>query len=142
LRPGVALCIPLGLYDHSGITIFHGRRSLWDSAGWDSGQVGWHYVTKAKVDEEWNGDLDKARACLEGEVRIYDDYLTGSVYGYVIDEDGDSCWGFFGYEHEKTGLLEYARNAIDCQIKQEEREAAEFMREESIRKDTEGLTCD
>lgn len=37
------------------------------------------------------------------EVETYDQYLTGDVYGYVIEsEDGtvdDSCWGFFGLDH-------------------------------------------
>lgn len=109
LRPDIALCLPLGLYDHSGITIFHGTRSPWDSAGWDSGQVGWHYVTKAKVDEEWNGDLEAARKYLEAEVKEYDDYLRGNCWGYTIEtrsgEPIDSCWGFLGDELEETGML-------------------------------------
>jgi hypothetical protein len=34
-------------------------------------------------------------------VQTYDDYLTGNVWGFIIeDEDeengGDSCWGFIG----------------------------------------------
>jgi hypothetical protein len=48
---------------------------------------------------------------LVSEVKIYDDYLTGNVWGYTIesthdcsecsakvheDEHEDSCWGFIG----------------------------------------------
>jgi hypothetical protein len=42
---------------------------------------------------------------LIGEVKTYDDYLTGNVYGYkVIDEQGneeDSCWGYYGEDSIK-----------------------------------------
>ena len=37
------------------------------------------------------------------EVEVYDQYITGEVYGYVIkDEEGNElepCWGFFGMDH-------------------------------------------
>ena len=28
-------------------------------------------------------------------------YLSGDVWGYIVDEDNkdDSCWGFFGYDY-------------------------------------------
>jgi hypothetical protein len=46
----------------------------------------------------WN-----AKNCLRGEIKTWDDYVRGNVYGYVLtgpeDEDGaplDSCWGFYG----------------------------------------------
>ena len=59
-----------------------------------------------------------------GEVELYDNYLTGMVYGYDIEpkdsnkliECDDSCWGFYGSDFEKNGLLEYAKNAIDGAI--------------------------
>lgn len=100
-----ALVLPLGLYDHSGITMYIGARSPFDSAGWDSGQVGFVYVTKEKARAEYGKRLTKARLaqvekCVRGEVSTYDDYLTGNVWGFVVeDEDGecvDSCWGFVG----------------------------------------------
>lgn len=60
------------------------------------------------------GDIEKVMAnkaieILENEVRIYDDYLRGEVYGFVLEkkevcaccgqieyEEIDSCWGFYG----------------------------------------------
>lgn len=106
LRDDIAICLPLYLYDHSGITISHGRFSC----SWDSGQVGWHYVTKATADENWPGwTEDRLRRYLEAELETYDQYLRGNVWGYVIeDEDGDdvdSCWGFYGDGLEETGIL-------------------------------------
>jgi hypothetical protein len=32
------------------------------------------------------------------EVKEFSAYLSGEVYGYVIDDDGDSCWGFYSVE--------------------------------------------
>ena len=50
---------------------------------------------------------------IRGEVAEYDQYLTGQVYGYVIeDEDGDhvdSCWGFIGgLDYVRTSAKEAA----------------------------------
>lgn len=98
------LLIPLFLYDHSGITM--SARPF--SCPWDSGQVGWIYATRETILKEWgkgNRVTAKARklaeSCLLDEVKTYDEYLTGSVYGYVAEcgGDKDSCWGFFGFEY-------------------------------------------
>lgn len=89
--------LPLYLYDHSGITISTSPFSC----PWDSGQVGWIYATKETLDKE-TFDIDHATKYLIGEVETYDQYLTGQVYGYEVeDEDGNflaSCWGFYGEE--------------------------------------------
>lgn len=97
---------PLYLYDHSGITI-----SLSPfSCRWDSGQVGWvmlepddlrkKYKAKRLSKNHWK----KAEKVIENEVKVFDDYLTGSVYGFkAFDSDGeefDSCWGYYGDTEE------------------------------------------
>jgi hypothetical protein len=72
----------------------------------------------------------KAINLMIAEVKTYDQYLTGEVYGYSIEptdknksiECDDSCWGFYGYDHEKSGLMEYAKNAIDCAISEYKKE--------------------
>ena len=50
---------------------------------------------------------------LQSEVRVYDKYLTGDVYGYVVENEAgetvESCWGFFGEEdcrHEGQSVIE------------------------------------
>jgi len=107
---------PLYLYDHSGITISMGGFSC----PWDSGQVGYIYIDKATIVENW-GDTpeayEKAKKCMEGEVETYDDYLVGSVYGYRIldsegEDTGESCYGYYGYDHEKSDLLPQAKSVI------------------------------
>jgi hypothetical protein len=111
------IILPLYLYDHSGLTM----RTYPFECRWDSGQVGFIYITKEKIKKEMarpktkkkNPDLlpikhiskkIKARAmqCLIGEVETYDKYLRGDVYGYVVEDADenhlDSCYGFYGLE--------------------------------------------
>lgn len=98
--------LPLYLYDHSGLTM--------NTSGfycpWDSGQVGWIYMSKEKAEKE---RLSDPLAFLRSEVAEYDQYLTGDVWGYTItDSDGhhlDSCWGFFGFDHCKEQATESAQ---------------------------------
>lgn len=87
--------LPLYLYDHSGITM-----SIKPfNCGWDSGQVGYIYITKKRAEEEGLSDPYKT---LEHEVKEYNHYLVGNCYGYTIeDKDGEfleSCGGFLGYD--------------------------------------------
>lgn len=104
------IMLDLYLYDHSGITM----RTNSFSCPWDSGAVGFIYMTRAQITKEygWKVLTAKRRAQivrrLEDEVQVYDDYLTGQVYGFDIEvwdgEDwvaADSCWGFYGDEAYK-----------------------------------------
>lgn len=96
---------PLYMYDHSGITI----ATKQFRCPWDSGQIGWVFITKKKQEEMGTPD-DLLLEALEGEVETYDQYLRGDVYGYKIykiekcslghehKEHVDSCWGFYGKE--------------------------------------------
>lgn len=121
---------PLGLIDHSGISIYIGDGAHWcDPGGWDSGQIGWAYVTRKTALYEWGKRnvtrkvRDLAEAALRAEVEVYDQYLRNDVYGYVIvDPSGDdvnSCWGFFGTD----GAIEAATQEIDGEIKRRAAEA-------------------
>lgn len=119
--PHGVIMLPLWLYDHSGISMstgpFIGRAQ---HAEWDSGRVGFIYVTKDAVRKEFGWKkLTKARIrqiekYLEGEVETYDQYLQGDVYEYAItDDEGnclDSCGGFYG---DEDYCLEEARRVAD-----------------------------
>jgi hypothetical protein len=73
--------LPLYLYDHSGITM----NTKGFSCRWDSGQVGWIFVSKKKIREEYNVKritkslVSKVTELLINEVDIYDKYLTGEL---------------------------------------------------------------
>lgn len=111
------IILPLSLYDHSGITM---SCSPFPCA-WDSGQAGWIYMPKKTALENWSGGragaYEMARKCLRSEVEEYDHYLTGNVYGWAAGDD--SCFGYYGYDHEESGLMDAARDSIDCDIKYE-----------------------
>lgn len=89
---------PLYLYDHSGLSISTGSFAC----TFDSGQVGWVYITQSKSDEMGFGGFteEQLHNVIVGEVKTYDAYLTGQVYGYeVTGVEGDhleACWGYFG----------------------------------------------
>lgn len=130
-RSGIALCRPLYLYDHGGITISAGAFSCpWDTGG----QVGWQYLTDEAF-EELGNDRERALACMDATLTEYDDYLTGNVWGFVVEkgvrvskqyEDGravetieweheDSCWGFFGDWHgegDPTGMRDHLPDEV------------------------------
>lgn len=105
---GAGWVLPLYLYDHSGIKLYtEGNTTALHHQEWDSGQVGFIFVTQTKLEEEYGtiGDLEieKAIAVLEAEVKVYSQYLEGEVYGFSIsnpknEEFIDSCWGIIGYD--------------------------------------------
>jgi hypothetical protein len=131
------IMLPLYLYDHSGITMNTGGFSC----PWDSGQVGYIFVTKEQIRKEYDWKLitaarrSKILEYLKGEVTVYDQYLTGDVYGYQLyrldlapdmeleDDDDpadygeeiDSCWGFYGLKDLKAEL----KTTIDGCIKED-----------------------
>lgn len=108
----LAVILPVYMYDHSGITI----STTPFSCPWDSAQLGFIYVTKASLRQEYKVSrmnkkvIENATNCLLAEIETYDQYLTGDVWGYQLykadGEEGDSCWGFFGDDVKKNGMLD------------------------------------
>jgi len=102
--------LPIYLYDHSGLTI---RTTPFDCR-WDSGQIGWIYCDAERLREDFDGDRNLAEKALRAEVAVYDNYLTGEVYGFIVEEceDGewehvDSCYGFYGDDIHTNGIADY-----------------------------------
>lgn len=116
--------LPLFLYDHSGITM----NTSGFSCPWDSGQVGIIYVSNEEIVKEFGKGKkarEKAANLLRSEVEAYDRFLTGQVFGFVVeDEDGeyiDSCCGF--YEDPEGYPLTEARKSVDWHISKQHKEA-------------------
>lgn len=125
---GATVVLPLGLIDHSGISMYVGSGAHpYDAGGWDSGQVGVIFDTPETREELTDQSPEKIEACLREEVEIYDQFLRGEVYGYVVEtKDGehvDSCWGFLGDLDEY--VKPQANEAAECAQKQAEREKIE-----------------
>lgn len=109
-----AIILPLYTFEHGAITM----NTTGYSCRWDSGQVGWIYVERRRIREEYSvkriGKQLKARIedYLRNEVKTYAQYLEGDVYGFIIEdkETGnqiDSCWGFYGTDYLENGMAEY-----------------------------------
>jgi len=111
------LCVPL-YPDHSGLALatrpFH--------CPWDSGQVGWAYMTADTIADELShvpipARLAAARSLIDAEVELYHAYLSGDVWGYVIERaDGtnvDSSWGYYGLKAVREAADDSARHHTD-----------------------------
>lgn len=113
------LCVKLPLYlmDHGGVSLstmpFTGPHAVWDS-----GHVGYIYVTWKKAREELGPDVteERIRECLTTEVKTYDQYLRGDVWQFNLTrppcptcgnpgEIVDSCSGFYGMDPLTNGML-------------------------------------
>ena len=114
------IILPLYLYDHSGISIKVGSyQGLLPQghAEFDSGQVGFVYVTAEKLKTE-GLTKKKGEEVIRAEVETYNKYLTGEVYGFSVEKDEkdfDSCWGFYDI---KDAIAE-AKSNIDYLAKDE-----------------------
>lgn len=118
--------LPLYLYDHSGLSMSTGKFSC----PWDSGQVGYIFLSYEQARSEWPSDkleesIERATKYLKAEVNEYDAYLRGDVVGWIAeDEEGeeiDSCWGYYPDEKgDHDYAIEEAKSAIDHHLKHKE----------------------
>lgn len=128
-----SILYPLFMYDHSGIALSLGREYPFNCR-WDSGQLGYILIDRDWLKEYFGKKYftKKIRTRMllaaENNVKLYNDYLSGAVYGYNVESTGDSCWGFYGYNHEESGLLECARDAIDGDIEQTKKDHFEQLK--------------
>jgi hypothetical protein len=125
-NPG-CLIKPLYLYDHSGLTISTGSFNC----PWDSGQIGFIFITQKNMNEVFDGSESKGEQCLMGEVETYDQYLRRDIYRFVLrdkpcekcggpGETLDSCGGFYGNDVVNNGMLDNLKleykEELKCQL--------------------------
>jgi hypothetical protein len=108
---GKALVLPIYMLSHSGVTI--STTPFGDH--WDSGCVGYIYMNNLSALKEnfinpETGAIDwlKVKNVLEGDIKVYNQYLQGDVYFYKTyvtnpfdetkKESIDSCGGIYGLE--------------------------------------------
>ena len=113
----VACILPLWLYDHSGLSISCGSANPF-SDPWDSGMLGYAYISKQDMIENRGADeanwREKAEELLKAITETYDQYLRNEVYGYILYhklprgglEELDSCWNFYGDDLMTNGMPE------------------------------------
>jgi hypothetical protein len=140
LSEDIAVQLPLYLYDHSGLTM----STTPFSCPWDSGQVGYIYATYERLQEEWPQFKNNPTVAMKEsilnmlvqEVKTYDHYLRGEVYGYRIKsladsnliDCEDSCYGYYG-DPKESGLVVDAKDAIMYATEKYKKEALELSRQ-------------
>lgn len=79
--------------------------------------------------DEWfemtGANRDNAKEICQQTIDLYSAWAWGDVYGVseITDPDENeieaaSCWGFYGSDHEESGLLAHARSIIECHKKE------------------------
>ena len=137
--------LPVYMYDHSGLTISTEPFSCpWDSGQLGIIYITPEKIAEEWPDGHKPEDV---LATLKEEVEQYNDYLSGQCYGFEIRfpggspamlvpgaplEDGayvftesiaegtipiDACYGYYGTDHRKSGLLDQAESFIDCKLR-------------------------
>ena len=85
----------LEAYIHSGVSLALSREGNFCDRQWDVSQLGAVFVGK----EVWKGKK-KAREVALSLIEEWNSYLSGEVYGYVLEDKEenmlDSCWGYVG----------------------------------------------
>lgn len=99
------IVLPLFLKDHSDLRM----QTRAFSCPWDSGQVGWIYVSAEGIRKEYGVERidasvrEHALTALRNEVSVYDQHLAGDVYVYVVEnadrEFVSSCSNLYGFAH-------------------------------------------
>ena len=93
---------PVAIFSHSGIRLKLGQVGGWD---WSNG---WAFVLVNNADERL------ALLAAQAVINEWNEYLSGDVYGYEIDES-DSCYGFYGSQGYSCAIDE-AKAIIDTRI--------------------------
>lgn len=99
---------PLEAYIHSGVVLALSREGNFPDRQWDVSRLGFVFCAK----KEWRFRKSARKAALS-LINEWNEYLSGDVWGYVVDPDGlneESCWGFYGFDYcvgEAKSVAEY-----------------------------------
>lgn len=118
---------PISKFEHTEVKYFIGVGS-----GFDSGVVGFAIVLKDEVRETYNTKQvykDKVKEDFEQLLELYTDYANGYVFGFTLmdmkQNEIDSCYGFYGFDHDKNGLMETVNESLEHETKLEDWEQAQ-----------------
>lgn len=102
----------LEAYIHSGIRLALSNEGQFPDRSWDVSQLGVVFVSR----EYWK-TANAARKAALSLIQEWNDYLSGNVYGYRIENDAgeeiESGCGYPGDYDAKDGALEEARGMVD-----------------------------
>jgi hypothetical protein len=110
---------PVSALIHSGVWLSLHNSFAADSGGWDTSHVGAMFISKTEAKTK-----DGAYKLAGSLLKTWNQYLSGEVYGYMIEDkegNGDEIggvWGFYG-DWNESGLIESAKDEIDEAIENE-----------------------
>ncbi len=97
--------MPIEAYIHSGVRLAFSQEGQFPDRRWDVSQVGFVFAAKS----QWR--LSKsARKAAASLLENWNQYLSGDVWGYVIEDDNgkhlNSCWGLYGKDYAEDQAKE------------------------------------
>ena len=117
--------MPLYVYEHSGISLkcFEDKTMVGYPYNdqWDAGCIGMVFTTEALLKEAglFNSTKKEIIEYMKAEVDTYSQWCNGECYGFRLskwskcdkcnqleDKEIDSCFGYYGYDHDKNGLYD------------------------------------
>lgn len=128
-QEGACVIYPVYMYDHSGLAFsfssFYNAPLPQFHAQFDSGQIGFMFVSKKKIRKEYGKagkvEIEKAQDVLLAELEAFQRYVSGDVYYFTIEDENDdivdSCGGF----NSEEDALEEAKLSVDYIVKENER---------------------
>lgn len=111
---------PIYLYNHTNLAVqvgsFHGQLPQ-GHARFDSGQIGFLYVTEDEYEELTDDQKENLRDIIDSQLENYTAYVNGHVYRYAIeDENGQhvsGCGGFYSVDEALEAGKREARQVTD-----------------------------
>lgn len=127
----------ISAYEHSGITISTAVGSCPYNDHWDSGIIGFGFITKKQYEEQCEKNAEgwerRALKIIDFEVETVDQWLRGECYRFTLEEkvhcrnekrcphcnelisvdeyddweEVDSCCGFYGSDIKENGVFDY-----------------------------------
>lgn len=121
-NPGCVI-LPVYMLDHSGLAV----NTTGFGCPWDSGQIGFIFITKEQIDANFSGNTDKAKECLVADVALYNQYVSGDCWGFVLrapkcehcggpGKEVDSHWGFWGDDPMQNGMLDHLNEQFRTEL--------------------------
>ena len=116
--------MPLYIYEHSGMSLkcFEDKIPKYPyNDQWDAGCIGMVFTTEALLKEAGLTTMPKkeVQEQMKTEIETYSQWCNGECYGFrlskwskcdkcnqVEDKEIDSCYGFYGCDHDMNGLYD------------------------------------
>jgi len=81
---------------------------------------------------ETGTEPEHQKASCESAAGLWGAWAWGDVFGVsrILSPDGEEvgggdCWGFYGYNHEQSGLLDHCRDVVRCHCRELTKERSE-----------------